>query len=404
MTRFLKTALLLLLAIFGSHTAISADKEVRQAIESFISSHNDLHAVYEFRKGAKHVVASGAHGYFSLKEQIPLRASDELLIASGTKNIIAAAILKLEEKKLLKTSDTIADIFPEASSIWCVDNNKSSAFPQWANEVTIHHLLTHTSGIKEYVFNIKIDPTKPHEEINKQIIHFAAQHQLAFTPGEKYDYNNTGYVILGMIIEKLTQKNLALHLREEFFEPLGMHKTHMASLQEVVDYRKGEIKHYPELYFAHFVGDKFTLSRAETSFFFVPYADGGVISTAHDIATWHYNLHNGKVLGSTAYKKMIKPYIAAPELYMPNRHYGYGIFINNPNSKDVVYYHSGKAAGVRSETGYIPSKKFSFAIISNVMPMLDAKQMGKLDMKDARNQLDIYFFLDYVLNSINVNY
>ena len=247
------------------------------------------------------------------------------------------------------------------------------------------------------MFNIKIDPTKTHNEINKDILHFAANNRLAFKPGEKFSYCNTGYVLLGMIIESATGLTLKDYLSKAFFIPLGMKHTHLASLQEVIDYRKGLITKYPDLYFASDTNNKFMFQHAETNFFFVPFADGGIITTTKDFANWHYKLHHGKIINKTSYKKMIKPYLDSPVDYYPERKVGYGIFIVSLNDKNVMYYHSGKAAGIRSESGYIPSLDFGFTILSNVMQV---KIPQNVNLAKPENQVDPWFLLNYTIKGI----
>jgi D-alanyl-D-alanine carboxypeptidase len=386
----------LIFAAFCLSANADLKTDAKKAIQEFVQTHPDLNAVYAFDIGCR-PIEKGASGYFSIGSKTKLKPDQKMLIASGTKNIIAAAILKLEEAGKLNVEDTLDKHFPATSEIWQEkDKNK---FPNWASQITIHDLLVHSSGLKEYVFNMQIDPTKTHEEINQSILHFAASTPLLFAPGEKHQYCNTGYVILGMIIENISKTPLKDYLDKTFFAPLRMKNTHMSSLQEAVEYRHGKLKNYPELYFAYYYNDKFSLKRAETNFFFVPYADGGIISTTSDMLKWHRKLHNGKILSKKSYSKMMTVYQKSPSFFDKNRQVGYGIFISKLNDKDTMYYHSGNAAGIRSETGYIPSKNFGFALISNVMPVLDEKKIAEIDMTKNENQLDIYFLLNYVLKS-----
>jgi CubicO group peptidase (beta-lactamase class C family) len=390
--------LILLVASFNFVLADSCKKRVEDSVHEFISTHPNLHAVYQFKCGTE-LIAKGASGYFSINRDLKLKPSQAMLIASGTKNIIAASILKLEEQKLLKVGDTLDKIFPLHDPVWKINKENGNKFPQWATKVTLHHLLTHSSGIKEYIFNINIDPTRTHHEINKQILHFAAGNELAFAPGQKSQYCNTGYVILGMVIEKLTKTDLATFLDKTFFKPLKMHNTHLVSLKEAVEYRQGFMDNlYPELYFAYYNGNTFDLKRAQTSFFFVPFADGGILSTAVDMVNWHYNLHNNKILKRSSYKKMIRPYFDIMKRDGQKSFVGYGVYMRNFNKNNIVYYHSGFAAGIRSESGYVPSKNFGFAIISNVMIMLEESKIAKVDFSKPANQIDIEFFISYVLN------
>jgi hypothetical protein len=119
------------------------------------------------------------------------------------------------------------------------------------------------------------------------------------------------------------------------------------------------------------------------------------------MVNWHYKLHHGKVLSKASYKKMITPYMKAANFFDPHRYAGYGIFISKLNNKDTLYYHSGKAIGIRSESGYIPSKQLGFSVISNILPTVTDEQIENIDFSKPCNQFDIYFFVNYVLkNSI----
>ena len=246
--------------------------DVVKAVDEFIATHPDISAVYKFKKNEQ-VVSKGSYGYFSKQDQTKLSPDQVMPIASGTKNIIAAAILKLEEKGKLCTSDTVAKFFPQKSDVWKVKKENGNKFPEWASQVTIHHLLTHSAGLPEYVFTLKIDTSVDHSEVNKQILHHASSKEPAFVPGTKSEYCNTGYVILGMIIEHVTKENLGDHLHKTFFKPLKMKNTHLASLQEAIDYKAGKLKTFPEPYFAHYKNDSFSIERAEVQVVQIPYAD-----------------------------------------------------------------------------------------------------------------------------------
>ena len=110
-------------------------------------------------------------------------------------------------------------------------------------------------------------------------------------------------------------------------------------------------------------------------------------------------MHNGKILSKASYKKMMTPYFEAKRLDDPSRYAGYGIFISKLNDKDTLYHHGGKGVGIRSESGYIPSRKFGFAVISNVMPAINEEQMKQIDFTKISNQVDIYFLVNHVLKS-----
>eukprot|EP00919_Chromeraceae_sp_WS-2016_P072023 GHVR01170461.1.p1 GENE.GHVR01170461.1~~GHVR01170461.1.p1 ORF type:complete len:138 (+),score=13.32 GHVR01170461.1:903-1316(+) len=112
------------------------------------------------------------HSPTSKKELQPLK---QMPIASATKTMTAAGIMRLQDKNLLDVQDTVAKHLSAKSGIW-----KDGKIPTWAEQVRIHNLLTHRSGLPEYFMAIELDVKKPRAEINKDIANFAADNELAF--------------------------------------------------------------------------------------------------------------------------------------------------------------------------------------------------------------------------------
>ncbi len=378
-------------------TSCDLKTEVPAAIEKY-KEQSFLNATYKFTDNSG-TLAFGASGFRSAEEgkEVMLKSDQIMPIASITKMMTAASILKLQERGLLNVHDKISKHLGEKSGIW--QDNK---MPKWADELEIHHLLTHRSGLPEYFMDAKLDVTKPHDEINKDIANFAASKELSMKPGEKHNYNNTNFVLLGMIIEKVSGQKLGDFYQKELFTPLGMKNTRLLSLEEAIDSQKNPFKGIaPVRYFMTPAGTKRPiLTLAEAPFFMIPFSDGGVVSNVEDLIIWHKALHNGKVLSKNSYKLMTTGYYDAPSKTGVKSKVGYGMYISTLENGDVVYHHAGNAYAIRGESGYIPSKKFYYAVLSNMMTYTPEEQKNALDMRKSVNKPDIVYFTRFVYDSV----
>lgn len=377
--------------VFANETV---DK-IKPLVDSYIKNHF-LNAVYAFSDESDNSI-KGAHGLFSVEDGTLLVANQQMPIASVTKSMTAACILKLKDKKAIDLSENIAKYLPANSGLW--DNKK---LPEWANKVTIHNLLTHSSGIPEYFMSMELNVDQPHNEVNKQILNFVAQHNLIFDPGSEYKYNNTNYVLLGLIIEQVSGKSLSDFYNEELFIPLNMSNTRLLSLKEAVNGQRDQsVSGMPIRYFVTPQGQNLPqFTKAQNDFIMVPYADGGVVSTTNDIIKWHQGLHAGKIISKESLELMKSKFYELPNKVGQKTFVGYGLFISELENSDLVYHHSGNALAIRCESGYIPSKNLYFAVLSNVMNYIPEEMKDKIDMDNPKNQLDIYYFIKTIFKNI----
>jgi D-alanyl-D-alanine carboxypeptidase len=369
--------------------------KVEAAIEQYISTHF-LNATYMFCHGDD-TLAMGAHGIRSLKTNVPLKENEQMPVASITKSMTAASILKLQDKKLLNVQDVVSKHLTAKSGIWA--DNK---VPSWADKVTIHNLLTHRSGLPEYFMNAKLDVTKSHDQINKDIANFAGSAELAFEPGSKFAYNNTNFVLLGLIIEQVSGSPLADFYDKELFIPLNMKSTRLISLEEAVKSQTDpDYTQVPTRYFVTPNGTTTPVfNEAKSEFIMVPFSDGGVISTNGDLIRWHKALHNGKVLSDESYKLMTTKYYEISGTNGIKTYMGYGLFISTLWDGCDTYYHAGNALAIRGESGYVPTHNFYYAVLSNTMNYVPKDMEDKIDMSTPANQLDIYYFVNSILQAI----
>ena len=367
---------------------------VSDAIENFATNHK-IQAVYAIADHGK-IVVHGAQGFADLVKNKRLGVNDLMPIASGTKPFTAAAILLLVDRGLLDLKAPISKYLNIESGMW-----SDGKVPTWAHKITAHDLLTHSSGLPEYVFTFKIDDKRTQAGVNKDILHFIAQKELEFKPGSKFVYNNTGYMLLGMIIEKVSGQKLADFMHNEIFKPHGMKNTRIASFDEAIKIQLGKSHIVPMRYYAIPTGTKNPkFVPVGSEIVVAPNADGGALSTVGDLIAWNSALHGGKVISQKSYKKMIHRYFKSHHTGGYEGNVGYGMYISKMHNGTMMYHHEGRALGARSDNGYLPKKGVSYAIISNSMVHVPKEMADKIDLTKPENQLDILYFRNAVLEAL----
>lgn len=277
-----------------------------------------------------------AFGMADLELGVKMTPENILRIGSITKQFTAVAILKLMEEKKLDLQDDITKYIKD--------------YPTQGHLITIEHLLTHTSGIKD-ITRMKtwsIDLMKkrftPTEKID-----FFKNEPMNFAPGEKYKYSNSGYILLGYIIETVSGKKYSEYIEDNLFKPLGMTNSFYGSTSNIIPNRaKGYQKQ--EGYYKN--ANYLDMSN--------PYAAGSLLSTVDDLHTWNRALFSYKVLSKSTLDKAHSPYKLNNGALTG---YGYGWNINNKGTK--VISHGGSVSGYLTFSLYLPQKDIFVAIFSN---------------------------------------
>lgn len=348
MNRLKKIALTLYVVILITscgHTQIESDKEISKAekIDQLISTY----ANYGQFNGTILVAENGiilykkAFGLANMEWDIPNNTNTKFRLASVTKQFTSMLILQLVAEGKLDLHKPI--------STYLKDYPK----PQ-ADKITIHHLLTHTSGIPNYTsfpnyWNLMRNPISPSDLIKN-----FADSTLKFTPGERFNYSNSGYVLLGNIIETVTKKNYAEILQEKIFSPLGMKGSGYYNSTNI-------IKHEASGYFLS--GSSY--KKANYIDMSVSYAAGGIYSTVEDLYRWDQALYTEKLLPKKYLDSMFLPYQP-----IGRSHYAYGwniakAPIGNTGEEIDVIDHDGVINGFSSLILRIPSSKSTIIILNN---------------------------------------
>jgi CubicO group peptidase (beta-lactamase class C family) len=287
------------------------------------------------------VVYRKAFGYADIQKNIKATEESKFRIGSITKQFTAAAILKLQEENKLQITDKLSKYFPD--------------FPR-ANEVTLHHLLTHTSGIHSYTnkpeFIKKV--TKP--VTNEELINFFKNDPYDFNPGEEARYNNSGYFLLGYIIEKVSGKSYGAYLKHTFFDPLGMNDTDVHSRNlSLQNESKGHINN----------GGKYE-SAPDWDMTWAGGA-GALYSTVDDLYKWNEALYNGKVLSDKSLSAALTPVKLNNGTVPAGFEYGYGLGLGK--FRDIpTAQHGGGLHGFISQLSRYPDEKLTVAILTNISP------------------------------------
>lgn len=299
------------------------------------------------------VVFSKGYGMANVKLGIPNTPETEFRIGSNTKQFTAMAILELQARHKLSVDDPVCKYVPNCPSDWA--------------PITIQNLLTHTSGIPNFTsfpdyLRIRAQPTTP-----AKLIASFENNPLDFKPGSRFKYSNSGYVVLGYIIEKVSGETYAQFLQKNVFEPLGMaHSGYDVNHPAGKDHAQGYA----------YSGSGFVDSPyLDMS---VPFSAGALYSTTLDLYQWDQSLTTNKLVSERALDAMFHPYVAVPTKAVPaGTHYGYGWFISNVFGHREIW-HEGGISGFTSFNGWFPADGDCVIVLDNTQSASIFKISGAL--------------------------
>ena len=275
------------------------------------------------------VVLSKGYGMANYELDVPNAPETKFRLGSVTKQFTAMVILQLEERGKLKVTDTVKAFFPDYPS---------------GEKITLHHLLTHTSGIPNLTDFPDYTKTQMlYTPALKSVEKFKAL-PLEFTPGEKFSYSNSGYILLGAVIEKATGRSYENVLRELVLEPLGMKDSGYDHAERVIKDRASGYE---------FPGDE--LLNASYIDMSIPHAAGALYSTTLDLYKWDRALYSDKLLSQAARERMFTPFKSG---------YAYGWFIGE-FAKHKVIRHGGGIDGFTTDITRFPDDDACVVVLNN---------------------------------------
>lgn len=301
-----------------------------QAVSGFQKDHSFIGTVL-VAKGGKVVLEKG-YGMASLELGVPDGPDTKFRLGSITKQFTATAILQLEEQGKLSVKDAACKYIADCPAAW--------------KAITIHQLLSHTSGIPSYTddpeFMKPVFMRVPLTPI--EILMLSRNKPLNFPPGEKWRYDNSGYIFLGVIIEKVSGEKYPAYLRKHIFDPLDMRDSGYDVTADILKNRAAGYRSGPDGFHN---SDYIDMS--------LPYAAGSLYSTVRDLYRWDRALYTDKVLTKASREKMWTPVM---------NDYGYGWGIKQVrNHKQIA--HGGGINGFSTFIARYPSDDAVVIVLSN---------------------------------------
>lgn len=310
-------------------------KSVREKLDSLlerIHKRNDFNGSLLVAKAGK-ILYNNQVGYADFRKKKMLDTTSAFQLASVSKQFTAAAIMLLHERNLIKLTDTVTNYFP--------------GFPY--EDVTIQHLLNHTSGLPKYfwVAEHKWEYEKAPDNGEMMDLLERSHVQRFFKPGRNFDYSNTGYAVLASIVENVSGICFGDFLAQNIFEPLGMHDSFVYS------YENDEVREHQLTGYRLYRGWRHLKINGSVNDAVV--GDKNVYATTEDLYKWVQGLNSGKLLSKESLDKM---YTHGKTVYGRKVPYGFGFRLTKDNHK---IYHYGKWNGF--STGLIQYMEEDLVVI-----------------------------------------
>ena len=327
------SALLILLAIITLYSQ-NLEQKTDSIIKTEFGDINGPGRVFMITKNGKPIYKK-AFGKSNLELNTDLNLESVFQLGSVTKQFTAIAILILEEQGKLKVMDPVSKYVPDYSS---------------GDKITIHHLLTHTSGIRDFTKMKSLSEIAQKEMKPKMMVDFFKNEPVDFSPGEKFEYNNAGYVLLGYIIELASGDTYENFIQKNIFDKAGMTNSYYASDRKVIKNRAYGY-HQKE----HGYVNKTVIS------FSVPFSSGSLMSTTTDMLKWQNALNQNLLLKPENAQKAFRKYkLNNGEEFT----YGYGWHIKEIAGQPTRE-HGGSIFGFKTMGIYFPKQDIYVLGLSN---------------------------------------
>ena len=323
---------------------------MEQVIQSHASAGTFMGTVLVARDGA--VVLDKAYGMANLELEVPNTTATKFRLGSVTKQFTAAAILLLEERGKLRIDDKVKAYLPDAPMNW--------------DRITVFNLLTHTAGIPNFTSLADYGTIKLSARTAAASVAAVRDKTLDFGPGEKMSYSNSGYLVLGEIIEKVSGQSYEKFVTDNIFTPLGMTDSGYDSNTAIIKRRASGYIRGP---FDSAQGKPSEYVNAGYIHMSIPHAAGALYSTTGDLLKWQQALLAGKVVSKASLDRMITPF---------KNDYALGLTSTLDKGRRVIA-HGGGIDGFNTYLAYYPDTKTVIVALSNVngpVPGALAAQLG----------------------------
>jgi len=311
-------------------------------------------------------VASFGTGFSDIEKQLPMRPESRMPAGSIGKTYVAAVALDMVDDGLLDLDGRIER--------WLGDEPWFARLPN-ANTITLRHLLNHSSGIMDHVFDAdslfqdylkeqlsEDDVTRSFDP--RDMVRFVLDREPLFPAGEGFHYTDTGYLLVGMVIEVAGPSSYYEELARRLLVPLNLDQTTPLDRREIAGIAQG---YAPESQRLFGLPDKVVADGALVFDPSLEWTGGGLATTSEDLVRWAVALFSGKAIGQRQVNAMLHS-IAAPDHYADDqeRDYGYGLGVNVAHTAlGVAYRHGGFFPGYNSMLAYFPDTGIAVAMQIN---------------------------------------
>jgi CubicO group peptidase (beta-lactamase class C family) len=326
-----------LLALSGAARAQDLLPKFEEYMNAAAKAERFSGAILAARDGK--VLVSKGYGMADVENDVPNTPETKFRLGSITKQFTAASILLLQERGKLSVQDSVCKHVAPCPDAW--------------QPVTIHHLLSHTAGMPDFTgFPDYPKTMREPAPVESLIARFRAL-PLDFKPGENWRYSNSGYVLLGHVVEKLSGKSYESFLRENIFEPLKMTSTGYDHAEQIVKRRARGYASGPD-----------GLVNASYLDMSIPFSAGGLYSTVGDLYLWDQALNGEKVLKKSSLDAMFTAV---------RNDYGYGYRVNKLFDRRHAT-HGGGIEGFRTSIERFPDDRVTVIVLSNY----EGVQVGRI--------------------------
>ena len=300
------------------------------------------------------IIDSGAYGFASVELKAPVTSHTLFNIGSIGKTFTATAIMLLQKDGKLSINDPINKYLDSLPGSW--------------KDITIKHLLSHTSGIKDYAHDFPgysfIEKDRKQEITEAQFIRMATNLPLNFQPGERWAYSNSNFVLLGFIIHKLGGKPVGDFMKEGIFEPAGMIQTRYTDIRDIIPNRASG-------YLLDEDDNNKLINGIYVSNFFSKMGDMGILTTATDLARWSIAQDEAKVLDKQTLSQMwtvSKLRSGVEAMGIVGANYGLGWSLSDHRGYQEIGHGGSFINGYTASFSLFPEKHFAVVVLTNLNP------------------------------------
>lgn len=324
--------------VLGAGVAAAGTKNLRAELDAVAAAafagDGPGAAVVVVRDG-KTLLRKG-YGLADLELGVAVKPEMVFRIGSITKQFTAVALLMLAEEGKVDLTAPFTTYLPE--------------YPAPAALVTVEHLLTHTSGIPSYTDLAEWLPLQRKDMSLEELLGMFKDRPLEFAPGERWSYNNSGYILLGAIIERVSGMSYQDFVRQRIFEPLGMTRSYYGDVDPIIP---GRVRGYARGRDGFINAPYLSMTQ--------PYAAGSLLSTVDDLVTWNQAVFAGRVVQPESMRRARAPYRLSDGR---STGYGYGWMMSS-HAGHAVVEHGGGIHGFTSHAIAVPEAQVYVVVLTN---------------------------------------